>query len=46
MSTNADLDLLRRRDDAFGSGAALFYEEPVHFVRGEGASLIDGSGRR
>ena len=38
--------LLQRRNQALGAGAALFYEEPVHIVRGEGVSLFDADGRR
>jgi 4-aminobutyrate aminotransferase-like enzyme len=29
-----------------GAGAPLFYETPVHLVRGEGVSLFDAKGRR
>jgi 4-aminobutyrate aminotransferase-like enzyme len=35
-----------RRDRALGSGAPLFYETPLHIVRGEGAWLFDADGRR
>ena len=38
--------LLERRNRAFGAGAALFYETPLHIVRGEGAWLYDADGRR
>lgn len=38
--------LLERRDRAFGRGAKLFYDEPLHLVRGEGASLFGADGRR
>jgi len=38
--------LLERRNRAFGAGAALFYETPLHIVRGEGAWLYDAGGRR
>ncbi len=38
--------LLARRDRAFGRGAKLFYDEPLHLVRGEGASLFGADGRR
>ncbi|MFM8939913.1 MAG: aminotransferase class III-fold pyridoxal phosphate-dependent enzyme, partial [Phenylobacterium sp.] len=38
--------LLERRNRAFGAGAALFYENPLHIVRGEGAWLYDAGGRR
>ena len=39
-------DLIERRDRAFGAGAPLFYREPLHIVRGEGAYLFDADGRR
>ena len=38
--------LAARRDQALGSGTALFYEKPLHIVRGEGACLFDAQGRR
>ena len=41
-----DSALKLRRDQALGTGAALFYEEPLHIVRGEGAYLFDADGRR
>jgi 4-aminobutyrate aminotransferase-like enzyme len=42
--TNAEL--IERRNQLIGSGAALFYREPVHIVRGEGAYLYDADGKR
>ena len=39
-------DLLARRNQALGAGAALFYEAPLHIVRGEGVYLFDADGRR
>ncbi len=39
-------DLIRRRDRAFGAGARLFYDRPLHLVRGEGAYVFDVDGRR
>jgi 4-aminobutyrate aminotransferase-like enzyme/Ser/Thr protein kinase RdoA (MazF antagonist) len=39
-------ELRRRRQHLLGSGAELFYEEPLHLVRGEGAWLFDPAGRR
>lgn len=39
-------DLIARRDAAFGAGAPLFYEHPLHLVRGEGVHLFDADGRR
>jgi 4-aminobutyrate aminotransferase-like enzyme len=38
--------LIVRRDAAFGRGAKLFYDTPLHVVRGQGASLFDADGRR
>ena len=38
--------LLARRNQALGSGAALFYRAPLHIVRGEGTYLFDADGRR
>ena len=43
MGTSA---LRRRRDQALGSGAELFYDNPLEIVRGEGAYLFDSDGRR
>jgi len=38
--------LQRRRDLALGSGAELFYDNPLEIVRGEGVYLYDSEGRR
>ena len=38
--------LIARRDAAFGRGAKLFYDTPLHLVRGQGAYLFDTAGRR
>ena len=38
--------LLARRNRALGAGAPLFYEHPLHIVRGEGCYLYDPDGRR
>src|SRR5580658_7641437 len=38
--------LLARRNRALCAGAPLFYEHPLHIVRGEGAYLFDADGRR
>ncbi|MDJ0906487.1 MAG: aminotransferase class III-fold pyridoxal phosphate-dependent enzyme [Woeseiaceae bacterium] len=38
--------LLERRLASMGSAYRLFYDEPVHLVRGEGAWLFDADGRR
>ncbi len=39
-------DLLARRFRVLGRHSPLFYEEPLHLVRGEGVWLWDASGRR
>ena len=38
--------LKARRDRVLGSGMPLFYKQPLHIVRGEGAYLFDADGRR
>lgn len=38
--------LIERRDRAFGTGAALFYEEPLALDRGDGVWLFDVDGTR
>jgi 4-aminobutyrate aminotransferase-like enzyme len=38
--------IVARRDQLLGRHAELFYERPVHLVRGEGAWLFDADGRR
>lgn len=37
--------LLERRYRLLGAGAPLFYDEPVHIVRGEGVWLYDAQGK-
>ncbi|MCH7822370.1 MAG: aminotransferase class III-fold pyridoxal phosphate-dependent enzyme [Proteobacteria bacterium] len=44
--TSDNADLLKRRQKLLGTAYRLFYEEPVHIVRGEGAWLYDASGRK
>lgn len=39
-------ELFTRRERLLGVGTPLFYQEPVHIVRGEGAWLFDAQGRR
>jgi 4-aminobutyrate aminotransferase-like enzyme len=39
-------DLKRRRDKLLGEGAALFYDEPISIVKGEGVWLFDDQGKR
>ena len=41
-----DGSLLERRHRVLGESSPLFYEEPVHIVRGEGVWLHDTDGRR
>ena len=43
---NHTTDLLARRNAALGAGAPLFYEVPLHIVRGDGVYLYDNDGRR
>ncbi|NKB38461.1 MAG: aminotransferase class III-fold pyridoxal phosphate-dependent enzyme [Gammaproteobacteria bacterium] len=37
--------ILERRKRLLGAGAPLFYDEPVHIVRGEGVYLYDADGK-
>lgn len=39
-------ELLERRFRLIGEGSPLFYEKPLHIVRGEGVWLFDADGRR
>ncbi|HNP35956.1 MAG TPA: aminotransferase class III-fold pyridoxal phosphate-dependent enzyme [Woeseiaceae bacterium] len=39
-------ELLERRQRLLGSGSPLFYDNPLHLVRGEGVWLYDADGRR
>ncbi|MCP5059720.1 MAG: aspartate aminotransferase family protein [bacterium] len=39
-------DLIARRERILGVGAPLFYERPLHVVRGEGVYLFDADGKR
>ncbi|MUL83541.1 MULTISPECIES: aspartate aminotransferase family protein [unclassified Mycolicibacterium] len=41
-----DSILLKRRFDVLGRNTPLFYDEPVHLVRGEGVWVEDAAGRR
>ena len=40
--TNTD-ELVARRERLLGPGNPLFYDEPVHLVRGEGVWLTDNA---
>ena len=42
----SNTELKARRDRFLGNGAPLFYNDPLHIVRGEGAWLYDAEGRR
>lgn len=42
----ASQELLQRRFDILGKRAPLFYEDPLHIVRGEGVWLYDAEGRK
>ncbi|HMB59648.1 MAG TPA: aminotransferase class III-fold pyridoxal phosphate-dependent enzyme, partial [Xanthomonadales bacterium] len=46
MNDNTDNGLLRRREVAMGPAYRLFYDRPVHLVRGEGVWLFDADGKR
>ncbi len=43
---SAETRLRRRRARLLGAGAELFYEQPLHIVRGEDVWLFDAAGRR
>ncbi|HTI44861.1 MAG TPA: aminotransferase class III-fold pyridoxal phosphate-dependent enzyme [Candidatus Nitrosotalea sp.] len=42
----ATATILRRRREVLGSSLALFYDPPLHLVKGEGVWLSDAGGRR
>jgi 4-aminobutyrate aminotransferase-like enzyme len=44
--TTSTESLVARRDGLLGRHTRLFYERPVHLVRGEGAYVFDAEGRR
>ena len=44
--TSSIATLLERRNRLLGPGNPLFYDDPVHLVRGEGIWLFDWDGRR
>lgn len=46
MTGPQDKALLQRRHRVLGSHSPLFYDEPLHLVRGEGVWLYDAEGRR
>lgn len=46
MMTQTKAELLSRRQVFLGAAYQLFYEKPVHLVRGEGVWLFDADGRK
>jgi len=44
--TQANAEMISRRQAALGGAYRLFYENPVHIVRGEGVWLYDADGRK
>ncbi|MCO6058823.1 aminotransferase class III-fold pyridoxal phosphate-dependent enzyme [Pseudomonas sp. MOB-449] len=42
----SEQDLLQRRHRAMGDQSPLFYDQPLHLVRGQGVWLYDESGKR
>jgi len=44
--TQTNAELLSRRQTLLGAAYQLFYESPVHLVRGEGVWLYDADGRK
>ena len=44
--TQINAELLSRRQALLGAAYQLFYESPVHLVRGEGVWLYDDDGRK
>lgn len=45
-SSAATRVLLNRRYDLLGDGSPLFYDKPLHIIRGEGVWLYDAEGHR
>lgn len=41
-----DMDIIRRRQRLLGPAYRLFYEQPLHIVKGEGVWLYDPDGKR
>ena len=46
MTSPEQRNLMARRDRAMGPAYRLFYDQPVHLVRGQGVWLWDADGRR
>ena len=46
MASNYTQQLLNRRYAAIGHNSPLFYQEPLHLVRGEGVWLYDAQGKQ
>lgn len=46
VPVHSNADMMARRKRLLGSRPYLFYDRPIHAVRGEGVWIIDASGRR
>ena len=46
VPVHSNADMMARRKRLLGSRPYLFYDRPIHAVRGEGVWIIDSSGRR
>jgi 4-aminobutyrate aminotransferase-like enzyme len=44
--SDTEQDMIRRRERLLGPAYRLFYNDPLHIVRGEGVWLYDAAGRR
>jgi len=44
--TSTNLQMLARRKNLLGAAYQLFYQDPIHLVRGEGVWLFDAQGRK
>ena len=44
--SEADRALIARREKVLGPAYRLFYEKPLHLVRGEGVFLYDAAGEK
>lgn len=45
MKVSGSADLLHRRQRVLGRTSPLFYDRPLHLVRGDGAQVFDADGR-
>ena len=44
--TSTNQQMLARRKNLLGAAYRLFYQDPIHLVRGEGVWLFDDQGRK